>query len=247
MKSGPAISLLHARSWHNFVFMCSDSSLGRLLRRCGGTLAVILCALAAYATPPATVTFQFDFPGSDPGHYRVSVDATGHASYKSNGKLNDQSEPAESFHMEFTLKSATCSRIFDLARKAHYFKGKVDSGRQGLASTGAKILSYDDGGTSTTAEYNFSPIAAVQQLTDLFQSLSSTLEFGHRLDYYHRYQKLALDDQLQQMEASLSPSDPIGMEAIAPILKQIVNDPTVLNVDRARAIRLLARAGISGQ
>ena len=43
-------------------------------------------------------------------------------------------------------------------------------------------------------------MVAVQQLTQLFQSLSTTLEFGRRLEYFHRYQKLALDEELKRME-----------------------------------------------
>jgi hypothetical protein len=236
--------------WHNFLIMPKLRSRKRRIRRSFGRLAVILFVLsAAYAHAPATVAFQFDFPGSDPAHYRLSVDSTGHATYESNGKLNAQVQGGDVFHREFTLKPATCSRIFDLAKRAHYFKGKVDSGKANLASTGAKTLSYDDGATSTTAEYNFSPIVAVEDLTALFQNLSATLEFGRRLDYYHRYQKLALDDELKQMEDSLQSGDGdmVGLEAIAPTLQEIVHDPTVLNVDRARALRLLAHAGISAQ
>lgn len=226
--------------------MRTFSSRDRFVRLSALALLLTLAGLSAYAKPPATVSFQLDFPGSDPDHYKISVDATGQTTYESNGKLSEQSGAGEPFHMAFTLDHVTSTRIFELAKKAHYFKGKVDSGKQGLASTGAKILSYDDGASSTTAEYNFSPLVPVQQLTDLFQSLSATLEYGRRLEYYHHYQKLALDEQLKQMEASLPATNPIGLEAIAPILKKIVNDPTVLNVDRARALRLLARAGISG-
>jgi hypothetical protein len=28
-----------------------------------------------------TITFQFEFPGATPGHYAISVDATGRAAY----------------------------------------------------------------------------------------------------------------------------------------------------------------------
>ena len=61
-------------------------------------------------------------------------------------------------------------------------------------------MTYKDSGRSTTATYNYSPVAAVQQITQLFQSLSTTLEFGRRLQYFHHYQKLALDEELKRME-----------------------------------------------
>ena len=77
------------------------------------------------------------------------------------------------------------------------------------------------------------------ELTSLFQSLSFTLEFGHRLHYDHRYQKLALEQELKGMEELTRTSPPVELTAIAPILQQIVGDATVLNVTRARAQRLL--------
>ncbi len=85
-------------------------------------------------------------------------------------------------------------QIFDWAKQAQYFAGKIDSGNNKLAFTGTKLLSYQDGQRSNTARYNYSNLAPVQQLTELFQKMGGTLDYGRRLAYYHRYQKLALDE-----------------------------------------------------
>src|SRR4029077_11143256 len=70
-----------------------------------------------------------------------------------------------------------------------------------------------------------------------------TMEFGRRLIYLHKYEKLALDNQLKRME-ELQRGDGLGdVQAIAPVLKDIANDSSVMNVSRARALRLLASAG----
>jgi hypothetical protein len=84
----------------------------------------------------------------------------------------------------------------------------------------------------------------VQQLTSLMQSLSATLEFGHRLQYDLHYQKLALDEELKRMEEMARTNQLVEVTAIQPILDQIVADPSVINLTRARAQRLLARAGV---
>jgi hypothetical protein len=84
---------------------------------------------------------------------------------------------------------------------------------------------------------------AVQQITQLFQSLSTTLEFGRRLEYFHRYQKLALDEELKRMDDADSRSDLEEMEAVVPILQRIVTDTSVINPVRARAQRMIERAG----
>lgn len=210
------------------------------------TLGIVLICLALWGSAsaetsrPATLSFTFDFPGSEPSHYVISVAADGKASYDSNGKLMADSEPDAPFRLEFVASPQTCERMFDLVKKAKYLRGQIDSKKQGLASTGVKTLAYKDGGISSEATYNYSPISAVQQLTDLFQSMSSTLEYGRRLEYFHRYQKLALDEELKRMEESWTQGHMAELSAVGGVLRDIVNDDSVIKVVRARAQRLLS-------
>jgi hypothetical protein len=205
------------------------------------TAFLFLCCFhaAAQNTPPS-VTFKFDFPGAEPDHYVVSVAADGHASYDSNGKLSLQSEAGDPYRFDFTISESTRARIFDLAQKAHYFAGKIDSGKKNLANTGAKVLIYKNADKVTQAAYNYSPIQAIQDLTAIFQQLSMTLEFGRRLDYYRHYQKTALDEELKNMEQQSTENGLEEVSAVAPILQQIAADSSLMNVVRARAQRLLA-------
>jgi hypothetical protein len=61
------------------------------------------------------------------------------------------------------------------------------------------------------------------------------------LQYDRQYQKLALEEELKRMEEMFSHNELSEMGAIQPILQQISNDPSVVNVSRARAQRLLQR------
>ena len=198
----------------------------------------------AQANVVPTVSFTFDFPGSEPEHFAISIGSDGHAVYSSNGKLTAESEDGEPFRLEFQMSEPTRAQIFDGAKRAHNFAGRIDSGKK-VAFTGTKTLSYKDGQATTEATYNYSPVLAVQELTALFQNLSATLEFGRRMQYYHRYQKLALDDELKRMEEMARNNELAELPAVAPILRAIVEDPSVLTVVRARASRLLDRAGVA--
>jgi hypothetical protein len=189
----------------------------------------------------ATVTFTLDFPGSQPGHYSVQVQSDGKARYQSSGRLLPESEESDNFDYEFAVSPATREKVFDLSAKAGYFQRDLDSHRKHLAFTGKKILGYKDAHRSGESTYNYSPDLAVQELTNLFQGLSSTLELGHRLEYSLRYQKLALAEELKRTEESARLSPPVEIQAIAPILQQIIADSSVMNVTRARAQRLLER------
>lgn len=208
-----------------------------------GLLCLALClSVFAPAQEGATITFTLDFPGSDPSHYVISVSGDGNASYQSDGKLSSQSEPADPIRLDFTVSQPTRTRIFDLAKRAHYFAGDIDSKRKGIASTGTKTLSYKNAQGNTQASYNYSPVPAVQELTQLFQNLSTTLEFGRRLEYFRHYQKLALDEELKRMEEISKAGSLQEVRTIAPVLQQIADDSSVINVVRARAQRLLQQS-----
>jgi len=227
---------------------CSWSAANRevldwLLRPVVLVFVVALFSSAGLAEAGASVGFTLDFPNSIPDHYKIVIFADGHATYDSTGRLTPDSEPPDPFHLDFQVSPASKTKIFDLAAKAKYFEGKIDSGKKGIASTGDKTLIYEDGSRKTEAHYNFSPNSSIQELTSLFQGISTTLEFGRRLAYYHHYQKLALDEEFKRMDETNRFGEMAELQAIAPILKQIIADPTVLNVSRNRAQRLLALSG----
>lgn len=199
----------------------------------------LLWNLPALAVEPATITFSLDFPTSDPEHYSIAVQSDGHAHYECSGEISSDSDDREAYQTEFTFSDATRARIFDLASQAHYFSGKIDSGNHKIAFTGAKKLVYKDGQRESAGAYNYSSMPSVQQLTTLFQGVGATLEFGRRLSHYHRYQKLALDDELKRMEDQARQGDLIELQAVKAVLQEIHDDSSVINVVRARAQRIM--------
>jgi hypothetical protein len=190
----------------------------------------------------ATVTFTLDFPTSIPEHYSIQVQSDGAAHYQSSGHLSADSDETDSFDFDFPVTAETRQKIFGLAAKSGYFQKDIDSHHKGLAFTGKKTLAYKDAQRGGESTYNYSANPAVQDLTSLMQSLSATLEFGHRLQYDRHYQKLALDEELKHMEDMARSRQLVEVSAIQSILDQIIADQSVMNVTRARAQRLLAVA-----
>ncbi len=184
------------------------------------------------------VTFSLDFPQSNPAHYAITVDATGDSTYECTATIAEGAEP-QPYRSVFQISVASRQKIFELARQAKYFAGKIDSGSDKLAFTGAKVLSYQDGSRSNTARYNYSSLQPVRDLTTLFQGIAGTLEYGRRLEYFHHYQKLALDGELKRMDAQARSNELFELQAVGPVLQKIADDATVINVVRARAKDLL--------
>jgi len=231
-----------------------------LLVRASRNLICLACLVLLVAGPApaqqsgiATVAFSCDFPGSNPSHYGFSVTSARNVSYISDGKLTNASASDGSsnddgpFRMDFALSPATTAHIFDLAKTARYFQGTIDSKKKNIASTGDKTLVYHDAEKSNMASYNYSSVPAVQELTSLFQSLSSVVEFGRRLDYEYRYQKLALDEELKRMEDTMAQDLWPDLPTAVPILQKIADDSSVIITVRTRAQRLLERARTTGK
>jgi hypothetical protein len=193
----------------------------------------------------ATITFSLNFPQSDPQNYTIKIDARGQARYECTGPVVPDSD-SESYHSQFEITPQTRDKIFELAKQAHYFTGKIDSGNRRLAFTGTKILTYEDAQHDNKAQYDYSNVAPVRDLTSLFQGMAATLEYGRRLVYYHRYQKLGLDDELKRMEEDAKNNELSELQSVAPILQDIVNDASVINVTRARAQELMEMSGGNG-
>jgi len=206
--------------------------------------SLVFCTATRAEEAKAVVGFTLDFPGANPSHYEISVQNDGQGTYSSNGQLDKTSEPADPAPLKFSVSESARAQIFDLAKATHYLADKkIDSGRKNIANTGNKTLSYKDESHNSQATYNYSPVPAIQQLTAIFQGLSTTLEFGRRFTYFQKYEKLALDDDLKRMEQMQREGNLGDIQAIAPVLNGIANDSSVMNVSRSRALRLLAKAG----
>jgi hypothetical protein len=195
-----------------------------------------------------TITFQFEFPGANPSHYAISLDTTGRSAYTSTSPQDantgfaapGQQPTGEPYVTKFTLSAATAEQIFNLAKRLKNFDGKFDYTKTRVANTGAKTLIYADPARHFETTFNYSQNQDATELARIFQNLSSTLEFGHRIEHDMRYQKLALEDDLRQLQDAVSHNNATEARLLAPILQKIVNDPSIMHIARKRAQDLLA-------
>ncbi len=188
-------------------------------------------------TPEPIVSFSLELAGAVPPYYSISVESTGNVAYRSSSIPGDME--GDPYITKFVISQAARSRIFDLAKKLHYFKGDYDYHKGHLANTGAKILYYTDEKTNNSTTYNYSSNQDIQELTKLFQGISTTLEFGRRLQYYYNHQKLGLDDELKRMDQMADEGQLDELQAVAPILQMIADDPQVMHIDKQHARHLL--------
>jgi len=218
----------------------------------------IFCLLATFAvSAPAqnanlaaepaipTVTFDCSWDQATPQKFTITVQSSGSAKYIS----SSPSKPAdangvqdEEYAVEFTASEAGREKIFRLAQESGYFNGDFEF-KHRVANTGKKTLTFADATRHFQTTYNHSENKPIAELTAIFQGISDTIQHGRKLQFLRRFDKLGLEAELKGMEGEAASHFLVELQIIAPLLKNIAEDPAILNIARQRAKNLLAKIG----
>ena len=191
-----------------------------------------------------TVTFTFNWPSIEPHRYVISVDSTGNAAYESwMTEPTSEHIEGEPYMLEFAVSAATRDRIFALAPQLNYFHGDFEYHKHRVAYTGDKTLAYADPDKTHETHYNWSENAGINELTALFEGISTTIEAGRRINHLLRFDRLGLDQELKTLEQEALDHRADELQIISPTLKQVAEDSGVMNIARQRARHLLQMAG----
>lgn len=188
------------------------------------------------------ITFDLYWEAATPQNFTIAMDMNGKSHYVSRNPTRPpegSDEPEPDYELDFTMSAANRNRILQLAKELNYFNGNFDYTQHKVANTGKKTLTYADSSQSFHTTYNFSENKAIEEITQIFQGISNTVEHGRKLQFMRRFDKLALASELQAMEGLLKANYLTELQIIAPILKNISNDPTLMHLARQSASRLL--------
>jgi len=221
-------------------------------------IAVASCTLVAQQVPPppppptaapASVTYAVDAANRDPAHFSLTIDLLGHAVYTARDEdassgADDSSQPL--YRVEFDVSPATRDRVFAAARALDYFHGDFDFRKHVVADTGRKTFTYRDGIQQSATTFNWSENKQLQDAAELFESVALTQALARKLQFLHRYDRLGLNEVLKRMEELARANYLSELQSIAPTLRLIANDASVMHVARERANRLLDQVAASG-
>jgi hypothetical protein len=192
----------------------------------------------------STVTFDSVWERATPQKYTITASSSGSAKYISSSPSKPEDKSAaqdENYQAEFTMSAAVQEKIFRLVRDAKYFNGDFDFRSHPVASTGKKTLAFADATRHFQTVFDYSENKSIQELTAIFQGISSTIQHGRKLQYLRRFDKLGLEAELKGMESEVDSHYLAELQIIAPLLKSLAEDSAVLNIARQRAKRLLAK------
>ncbi len=161
--------------------------------------------VAAQQAPPdtapapgqaASVRFSFDWPQGIPWQkYSIDVQADGKAHFDGVPNAAD-SRDTDPYRQDFSMSAANRQKIFDLTQKLNYFRGDFDSHLKHIAQTGRKTLEYRSAQVQGATTYNWSQNADVEELTKLDQAIAMTIDYGRKLEFQYRFDKLGMDERL---------------------------------------------------
>lgn len=197
----------------------------------------------------ASVIFKFDWSQGHPWvSYTISVDGAGKAHFQGIGNTANNGD-GDPFSQDFVLSDGNRQKIFDLAKGADFFQGTLEAKAKNIAKTGQKTLEYhgmvpgDSKPLNSSAVYNYSESPDVQELTRLFQAIATTIDFGRKLAFQYRFDKLGLDARLNSLKDMQASHFAEELQAIEPILQKIASDPNMMHINRLTAKQLLKSIG----
>lgn len=235
----------------------------RLVRSRYILLPVLLLALGSAAqivhevipVPQPTgsyVGFKFDWDQGRPWlRYTITVDDAGNTHFEGVGNPIESGD-SDTLTQDFAMSEANRQKIFELAKNLEFFRANLETKQKNIAKTGQKTLEYHgrsaDGrqGVNHSSTYNYSPNADVQELTRIFQSIATTLDFGRKLAFDYRFDKLGIDARLKGLQDMQTMHYIEELQAIEPILQKIAADPNVMHMNRMTAKQLLKSLGPGG-
>jgi hypothetical protein len=227
----------------------------RVARRAGSILLALLAAVLGFAIPlfasgpagksvptaiPAsgdapTITYRKVFKSSYPEFVEIKLNESGHGTFDMR-QLDEEANP-----QPFEVNASLAARIFALAAKLHNFQGVDLDVHRRIANLGEKTLKYDKGAETHEVKFNYTLDDSAGQLMAIFEGLARQATDLSDLERTMRYDRLGVNDVLQQIEQDYNNKQFPEPERMLPALDQLAADDKFIDIARQRARTLAGK------
>ena len=208
--------------------------------------ALSVAAQQSPATPAAipahaSIRFSFEWTQGIPWQkYSIEVGADGKAHFQGTPHP-DETDDSDPVQQDFTMSNANRQKLFELAQKLNYFRSDFDSHLKHIARTGTKTLVYQSPEINGSTSFNWSQNPDVDWLAHFFIAIATTIDYGRKLEFQYRFDKLGMDQRLKELQELQASHAAEELDIIAPILRKIATDPNMMNISRESARKLLRK------
>ena len=193
---------------------------------------------ASAAGQPVAVTFDFERQGLPVPHWAIDIQQDGSGHYDD---LSHPNDPTAQTQRAIRVEAATRHRLdagFDRVAA-----GKCEANIKNLANTGTKRIAYRrSGDVWVSCTFIYTEDKGLEDATTAFQAIAQTLQEGDQLEHSHRFDRLGLDAEIDELAKEVKEGEAIEVENIAPVLQSIAQDERVMERVRRKAARLLQDA-----
>lgn len=205
--------------------------------------AVLVGPLVLRAAGGATITYRRIFKGSNPELIEIKIGEDGSATYDIR-QLSEDADP-----QPFQVSDTVRAKIFELAGELHDFDGLDLDVHRKIADLGQKTFHYEKGAEVHETHYNYTLDRSAMQLALVFEGLFQQQRDLMVLEQKLKYDRLGVNDALQQFEQDLGQHTIPEPERLLSVLDRIAADSRVVDVARklSRALAERIRASSSAE
>jgi hypothetical protein len=197
------------------------------------------------------VRFEFKRPSSQPPHWAVEVNADGAGRYDDLSATDASAAaqgpaatpgPAKVTTHAIRVGPDTLKRLILGSNAVR--SGTCETRMKNIADTGAKHIAYrwSSGDSWSQCDFNYSDDAALNDVAKAVQGIVETMQTGERLKHNHRFSRLGLDAELDNLSRAVKDGRALEVQNIAPVLQSLVDDDDLMSVVRRKAQKLLQDA-----
>jgi hypothetical protein len=184
-----------------------------------------------------TVVFTSVLWTANPPYYSIAIDSTGAATYQS--APDSVTGTGVPYSVVFQSTDATRRTTFNITRSLDLFRGEFPVTVASPAEHPVHTLTYHDTTYNNQITYSDSTDTQIQELTSIFEEVSTTFEFARRLAYFHQHDKTALDGELTRMQTDAQRHFLRELQTVTAVLKSIASDKSVSDGAREKANAIL--------
>jgi prephenate dehydratase len=194
------------------------------------TSAPRIASTAILASPDApTITYRKVFKSSYPEFVEIKINESGR------GTFDMRQLDEEANRQPFEVNASLAAKIFGLAAKLHNFQGVDLDVHRRIANLGEKTLRYDKGAETHEVKFNYTLDESAGQLMAIFEGLARQAMDLSDLERTMRYDRLGVNDVLQQIEQDYNNKQFPEPERLLPALDQLAADDKFIDIARQRA------------
>ncbi len=181
------------------------------------------------------ITYRKIFKSSYPEFVEIKLDESGRGTFDIR-QMDEEANP-----QPFEVGASLADKIFALAAKLHNFQGVDLDVHRRIANLGEKTFRYDKGSETHEIKFNYTLDDSASQLMSIFEGLARQATDLSDLQRTMRYDRLGVNDVLQQIEQDYNNKLFPEPERLLSALDQLAADDKFIDIARQRARTLASR------